>query len=410
MSALIDATPPSSSKEKRARLAERLRKAAATRSSQSPLSFAQQRLWFLDQLEPNSPLYNIPTVARLTGRLDTAALERALREIVARHDSLRTRFECQGETPVQIIAPQASFKLHTVDVSTRAEADRFVSEEVRRPFNLSDPGGLMRATLVCLNSSDHLLVLVLHHIVADEWSMKVLFRELAEIYSAQLDERPVQIPDLPIQYSDYAAWQRDSLRGESLQRQIDYWKTQLDGKPPLTQLATDKPRGPVPTFNGRTQTRDLPKNLGPALQRLAAENDASLFMVLLAAFNALIYRYTSLEDIIVGTPIAGRNRLETEGLIGFFVNTLLLRTGASDNPRFDEFLKRVRTSSLGAFANQDLPFDRLVEELRPERSLSHLAFTSMMFVMRNRMSDTVPLPGHAIAHDEHHAGESEMAQ
>jgi amino acid adenylation domain-containing protein/FkbH-like protein len=392
MNALIEAKPPLSATEKRARLAERLRQVAG-HNSQSPLSFAQQRLWFLDQLEPNSPLYNVPTVARLTGPLDVAALERALWSIVARHESLRTRFECHGETPAQVINPQPLFKLRTIDPADRAEADQLILQEVRRPFNLTDPGGLMRATLLRLNAGEHLLVLVLHHIVADEWSLKVLFRELAEFYKAQLDGCPCRLPELPIQYADYALWQRQWLRGESLQRQITYWKEQLDGKPPVTEITADKPRGPTPTFKGRTQSRAIARNVSDALKRLAGEKEATLFMVLLAAFKTLVYRYTSLEDIIVGTPIAGRNRVETEGLIGFFVNTLLVRTGAWGDPRFDEFLQRVRASALGAYAHQDLPFDKLVEELRPERSLSHLAFTRLMFAVQNRVAETVPLPG-----------------
>jgi amino acid adenylation domain-containing protein/FkbH-like protein len=392
MNALIEAKPPLSSKDKRARLEERLRQAAG-RNSQSPLSFAQQRLWFLDQLEPNSPIYNVPTVARLTGSLDAPALERALRSIVARHESLRTRFECLGETPTQVINPQPVFKFPTIDVADQAEADRLVLQEVRRPFNLTDSGGLMRATLLRLNAGEHVLILVLHHIVADEWSLKVFFRELAEFYKAQLDGSPCRMPELSIQYADYAVWQRQWLRGESLQRQITYWKEQLDGKPPVTEITTDKPRGPAPTSKGRTQVRAFNRDVSDALKRLAGEKDATLFMLLLAGFKTLIYRYTGLEDIIVGTPISGRNRVETEGLIGFFVNTLLVRTGAWGNPRFDEFLQRVRASALGAYGHQDLPFDKLVEELRPERSLTHLAFTRLMFAVQNRVVETVPLPG-----------------
>ena len=315
--------PPVSAEEKRARLAERLRR-ASKREAQSLLSFAQQRLWFLDQLEPNCPLYNVPSVTRLTGALNMAALEQALRGIVARHETLGTRFECPGETPVQVVSSQAEFELRVIAASSAAEAEQWIREEVRRPFNLTGMEALLRASLVRLGANEHWLALNLHHIAADEWSLNVLFHELEELYLAQVEDREARLPELQVQYSDYAAWQRQRLSGDSLQDQLQYWKGQLGGAPPMTELMTDRPRGPRPTFAGRTLTRALDADLGPRLKQLAGDRESTLFMVVLAAFNALVYRYTGLEDIIIGTPVAGRNHVDTEGLIGFFVNTLVV--------------------------------------------------------------------------------------
>ena len=365
------------------RLAERLR-LASSRESQSLLSFAQQRLWFLDQLEPNSPLYNVPSVTRLTGALNAIALEKALQSIVARHETLRTRFDCPGETPVQLVSSQVEFKLPLIEVSSEAEAEQWIREEVRRPFNLKGVEPLLRALLVRIDADVHLLVLNLHHIAADEWSLNILFRELEELYRAQEEEREARLPALPVQYSDCAAWQRQRLDGHAIQEQIQYWQNQLGGAPPLTELMTDRPRGRAPTFRGRTMSRPLSADLGSRLKQLAGARDSTLFMVLLSAFTALVHRYTGLEDIIIGTPVSGRQNMETEGLIGFFVNTLLLRSSLAGNPTFEELLQRIRSVALNAYAHQELPFEKLVESLRPERSLNHLAFTRIMFALQIR--------------------------
>jgi amino acid adenylation domain-containing protein/FkbH-like protein len=395
INASIEAGPTASAKEKRERLAERLRLASKC-EARSPLSFAQQRLWFLNQLEPDSPLYNVPLVARLLGTLNVPALEQALQSIVARHEALRTRFECQQETPVQVVSARVEFKLRVVAAANPPEADGWIRDELQRPFNLIGTEPLLRAVLVCLETDHHLLVLNLHHIVADEWSLKILFRELEEFYKAHLEDRKALLPEIPIQYADYAAWQRGSFSDESLQKQLDFWKSELHDKPPVTELTTDHPRGQAPTFAGRTLTRHLDADLTRSLKQLAIHKEATLFIVLLAAFKALVHRYTGLEDIIIGTPVAGRNRVETEALIGFFVNTLLLRTSVSGDPTFEELLCRVRGVALGAYAHQDLPFEKLVEALRPERSSGHLVFSNLMFTLQAHTKATTTLPGLAV--------------
>src|SRR5580658_4132582 len=222
--------PAVSAEEKRVRLAESLRR-ASRREARSPLSFAQQRLWFLDQLEPNSPLYSVPSVTRLTGALNVAALEKSLRGIIARHETLRTRFECPGETPAQVVSSQVEFELRLIAVGSAAEAEQWIRDEVRRPFNLAGTEALLRASLVRLDAVEHLLVLNLHHIAADEWSLNILFHELEELYIAQVEDREARLPELPVQYSEYAAWQRQRLNGDSLQDQLQYWKGQLGGAP-----------------------------------------------------------------------------------------------------------------------------------------------------------------------------------
>jgi amino acid adenylation domain-containing protein/FkbH-like protein len=392
MNAVVEAAPTVYAKEKRARLAERLR-LASRREVRRPLSFAQQRLWFLDHLVPNSPLYNVPLVARLKGALNVPALDKALQSIVARHEVLRTCFECQAETPTQLVSSQSEFKLRVIAAGNSTEAESWIREEVQRPFNLAGPEPLLRAVLVCLEPDHHLLALNLHHIVADEWSLKILFREMEEFYKAQLEAREANLPELPIQYGDYAAWQREWLSDESLREQLDFWKAQLNGKPPITELMTDRPRGRAPTFAGRTLTRRLDADLVRRVKQLAAGKEATLFMVCLAAFKTLIHRYTGLEDIVLGTPVAGRSRIETEGLIGFFVNTLLLRTNLAGDPTFEELLHHVRGVALDAYAHQDLPFEKLVDLLRPDRSPSHLVFSNIMFALQARTTEGATLPG-----------------
>jgi amino acid adenylation domain-containing protein len=388
----VAAPPTVSAKAKRALLAERLRSASKS-DLPTPLSFSQERLWFLDQLEPNSPLYNVPLVARLTGDLNVAALEQAWQAIAARHDVLRSKIDCSGETLTQSVSSQIDLRIPVIPAASPAEAEQWIRTEIRRPFHLAGGEPLLRAAVVRLGAKENLLVLNLHHIVADEWSLKILFRELEEFYRAQLESHPPRLPELQIQYTDYAAWQRRWMDGDALKPQLKYWKEQLRGSPPTTELMTDRPRGRTPTFAGRTLNRRLGANLRQPLQRLASENGSTLFMVLLAAFQALVHRYTALEDIIIGTPIAGRNRLETERLIGFFVNTLLLRTNLRGDPTFAELLQRARAAALGAYAHQDLPFEKLVEALRPERSSSHLVFTRLMFALQGWTDAHAALPG-----------------
>ncbi len=385
MSVLLNSTPDNQGKTKRALLAERLRKAAETTI---PLSFAQQRLWFLDQLEPNSPLYSVPTVVHLTGALEIEALRAALEGLMARHDSLRTRFVDAEGNPAQLVDKTLRLNLELHDLSGQAATQReekaqaLVRAEVNRPFNLSS-GAPIRATLIRMQPEDHWFVLNIHHIVSDEWSLKICFRELGELYAAHCERRQPQLPALPIQYADYSVWQRETLQGDLLEKQLAYWRKNLQGPPPVLEMPTDHPRPAVQTFRGTIQSRVLPSKLGESLTQLGARHGATLFMVSLAAFKALLHRYTQQEDIVIGSPIAGRNRVETEALIGFFVNTLLLRTDISGNPSFEELLQRVRETTLNAYAHEELPFEKLVEDLHPERAATNMPFTRVMFVLQN---------------------------
>ena len=270
MNTPVQSMPPVSIAEKRAKLANRLRAASAAASTR-PLSFAQARLWFLDQLEPNSPLYNVPAAVRLTGELNFTALEAGFRAIIGRHESLRTRFDCSGETPTQVVNNEFEFKLNVVQAASVAEAEKWIREEVRRPFNLAASEPLLRALLVRLNDRDHLLGLNLHHIAADEWSLEILFRELEEAYDAELEGRNARLPDLPIQYSDFAAWQRKQLAEDWMQDQLRYWKGKLGDAPPVTELMTDRARGRAPTFRGRTLNRSLSADLAPLIKQFAED-------------------------------------------------------------------------------------------------------------------------------------------
>ncbi len=376
----------------RALLASRLSKAAGQDHS-DVLSFAQQRLWFLDQLEPNTPLYNIPCVARLTGRLDVPALEQALNAILARHETLRARFINADGEPAQIIDPEAKIELRFEDLAgcEKAEVDRLTHEEVKRPFDLG-AGHLLRATLFRLQPEEHLAIFNMHHIISDEWSLDVFFSELAIFYAGSVEGKPVSLPELPIQYGDYAAWQQDWLQREAYQNQLRFWTEQLSGNPAAVELPTDRPRRSKPSLRGANQKHPLGKELSEAIRQLAQREDATLFMLLLAAFYILVHRYTHQEDLIVGSPVAGRNRVETEDLIGFFVNTLPLRTRLSGDLSFRELLGRVREVALGAYSHQDLPFEKLVEVLQPERAANQTPFVSVVFLMQHGIEE-FELPG-----------------
>ncbi|AEI67143.1 non-ribosomal peptide synthase/polyketide synthase [Corallococcus macrosporus] len=363
-----------------------------------PLSFAQQRLWFLDQLEPGSAFYNVPVAVKLTGTLDLGALRRSFDELVRRHESLRTTFEEQGGTPVQLVSEDATARLEVVELGSdsgleRASAvERFVAEEALRPFNL-EKGPLLRATVVKEGEEEHVLVLVMHHIVSDGWSMGVLVRELVELYEAYAAGREPRLPELPVQYADYAVWQREWLAGEVLEEQLGYWRRQLEGAPGALELPTDKARPAVQTYRGGTTGLEWPRALWEGVKGLAQEENATPFMVLLAAFQAVLSRYARQEDVCVGSPIANRTRAETEGLIGFFVNTLVLRTKVKGEESFRGLLGQVREVTLGAYAHQDVPFERLVEELQPERDLSRSPLFQVMLVLQNAPGGAVSLPG-----------------
>ncbi|HEX8319750.1 amino acid adenylation domain-containing protein [Longimicrobium sp.] len=363
-----------------------LEKVGRTRTA--PTSFAQERLWFIDRLEPGSTTYNRPVAWRLAGALDEAALERALAEVVRRHEALRTTFAEVDGSPVQVIPPFGGFALPVEDLSGLGEADRETAarrragEEARRAFDLA-AGPLFRAVLLRLDAEDHLLLVSMHHIVSDGWSMGVLLRELSALYEAYRDGRESPLPKLPVQYADYAVWQREQLAGEALDRQLSYWRERLAGAPELLELPTDHPRPPVQTYRGASVPVELSPELLERLQALGRSEGATLYMVALAAFQVLLGRYAGSEDVVVGSPIAGRTRGEVEALIGFFVNTLVLRTDLSGDPSFREVLRRVREVTLGAYAHQDLPFEKLVVELQPERSLSHSPIFQVMFALQN---------------------------
>ncbi|MEP1076598.1 amino acid adenylation domain-containing protein [Leptolyngbya sp. PL-A3] len=362
-----------------------------------PLSFAQQRLWFLSQLEPDNPFYNIPAAIRLNGRIDRDALEQAFNIIVSRHDALRTTFSRVDGQPVQAIAPEVKIPLATVDLQSipEAECDRVIQQlttaEAQRPFNLqTDP--LLRVTLLQVRPTESILLLTLHHIVADGWSLGVLNRELAAIYTALVQGRAPALPALPIQYPDFACWQRDTLQGDVLEAQLSYWRSQLQGLSPL-ELMGDRPRPAAQTYRGATYPISYSPVLTGALEALSQREGTSLFMTLLAAFQTLLYRYTGEDDIAIGSPIANRHRSELEGLIGFFVNSLVLRTDLSGNPTFRELLGRVRSVALEAYAHQDLPFEKLVEELEPERDLSRNPLFQIGFALQNAPMQPLELPG-----------------
>ncbi|HEX6292022.1 MAG TPA: condensation domain-containing protein, partial [Herpetosiphonaceae bacterium] len=362
----------------------------ASRDRALPLSFAQQRLWFFDQLQPDSAAYNIHTTVALDGQLDIATLERSFTALVARHESLRTTF-AQGihgdeGAPVQVIAPPAPLplpihNLQTLPADQRlAEAHRIATAESQRPFDLA-AGPLLRVLLLRLDPQAHVLLLTLHHIIADGWSIGILIRELAALYTA--GGNPAVLPPLPIQYADYAIWQRDWLQGKVLEQQIDYWRAQLQGAPALLTLPTDRPRPAVQRFQGAQQTFIIPLELHAALVRLSQQEGVTLFMTLLAAWQVLLARYSGQNDIVVGTPIAGRTRIETEGLIGFFVNTLALRARLDGNPGFRALLRQVRETTFAAYAHQDIPFEQVVDTLQPTRDLSYMPLFQVLFALQN---------------------------
>jgi amino acid adenylation domain-containing protein len=339
-----------------------------------PLSFAQRRLWFLDQLEPGNPFYNLPLALPFAVRVNAPVLERSVNEIVRRHEALRTIFALVDGEPVQIVQPTLAIPLETADVralapeAREAEVTRLATEMAQRPFDLTT-GPLLRAALVQRGAEDYVFLLTMHHIISDGWSLGVFWRELVALYNAFYMGRPSPLPQLPIQYPDYAVWQAKRLQGAELDRLTAYWRDQLADLPVL-QLPTDRPRPVVLSYRGAFQDVTLPRALVASLRTLSQREGVTLFMTLLAAFAVLLQRYTSQHDVVVGTYVAGRERTELEGLIGFFVNSLVLRVDLAGEPGFRECLRRVREMALGAYAHQELPFEKLVEELQPERDLS----------------------------------------
>ncbi len=369
-----------------------------SRDQEIPLSFAQQRLWLAHQLSPEIAAYNVSHAVRLTGHLDVTSLEQSLSEVVRRHETLRTRFSVIGGQPVQIVCPAEPIALPVTDISFLSESERLAevrrlaAEETQYLFDL-ERGPLVRVTLLRLDAEEHVVLFTIHHIICDAWSLDVLSREIAILYEAFSARLPSPLPDLPIQYADYAYWQRHWLQGEALETELEYWRKQLTGAPTLLKLPTDRARIPVQRFRGAREYFNLPENLTGLLRELSRSEGATMFMVLLAAFQTLLSRYAGQDDIVVGTNIANRNRNDIEGLIGFFINNLVLRTDLSGNPGFRELLGRVRKMCLEAYIHQDMAFEKIVEELRPERESSYSPLFQVMFVFQNAPMHSTKLAG-----------------
>src|ERR1041384_6273154 len=361
-----------------------------------PQSFAQQRLWFLDQLVPGSPAYNMATGVWLKGELDARALGAALEQVVRRHEALRTTFGTHGDLPVQVVRPSLEVELPTIDLSAEqdreAESLRLAREEAPRLFDRTG-GPLLRARLIRLEEQEPMLLLTTHHIVSDGWSIGILVREIAELYEAFVAGAPSPLAALPIQYGDSAAWERKRFQGGALNEQLVYWKRRLEGAPAILDLPTDFPRPPVQTFRGASHSFFLPRSLYEAVQSLCQREGVTPFMALLAAFEVLLYRYSGQRDMLVGTPVANRQHVETEGLIGCFANTLVLRGELSDEQTFEELLRATRASSLEAFAHQDVPFEHLVDELQAQRDMSRNPLFQVMFVLQNAPMGEMRLRG-----------------
>ncbi|HKN83072.1 MAG TPA: amino acid adenylation domain-containing protein, partial [Pyrinomonadaceae bacterium] len=383
------------------------------RTQPLPLSFAQQRLWLLHQIEPASPFYNMCGGVRLKGPLNFAALQQSLNEITRRHEILRTAFVSTDDQAWQSISSQSFLQLPIVDLrqlsefEREAEISRLVRREARRPFDLQKPS-LVRFSLIRASEEEHILLLTAHHIVFDAWSIDLFIRELGSLFDAFSTGRPSPLPKLPIQFADYAVWQKKWLSGETLEKQRAYWTKQLGGKLPVLELPSDHPRPPVQTFNGARQRIFLSQELTASLRSFSNKNGTALFSTLLAAFNVLLYRYSGQDDILVGCPIANRNRSETEGLIGFFVNTIVMRTDLSGQPTLEELLERVRRTTLEAYANQDMPFEKLVEELQPDRDLSRTPLYQVMLSLREDLSTALELPGMSLTQFEADTGASKF--
>ncbi len=359
-----------------------------------PCSFAQQRLWFLEQLERPGAAYNLRLAVRLRGDLDIGLMQRALDAVVARHEALRSSLRQQDGELLQLVAGAARVTLEPVDLE--GAGDAALRQEIGRlsgqVFDLAR-GPLLRAWLLRAAAGDQVLLLLMHHVVSDAWSSGVLFRDLMEYYGALRESRPARLPELPVQYVDYAAWQREWLQGEALERQLAWWREALAGAPPLLELPTDRPRPAVQGYRGNRWTRLLDRRLVEELQAFCQREGCTPFMLLLAVFDVLLARCSGQHDIVVGTPVAGRRRSELEPVVGFFANTLVMRADLADDPAFRELLARVRRHALLAAEHQDLPFEKLVEALQPLRSLSHAPLFQVMFILQNTPWEAASVPG-----------------
>ncbi|MFL5661038.1 MAG: condensation domain-containing protein, partial [Ktedonobacteraceae bacterium] len=383
--------------EKQAILAQEIEKDGA-RFNCFRLSFAQERLWFLEQLAPGNPTYTIPGALRIRGPLDLEALRQSFQEMVIRHEILRTVFFDLDGRPLQVIQDRVELPLTVLDLreypeeQQKPQAQQLASEESRRPFDLRE-GPLLRTLLLQLSEQEYILVVTMHHIISDGWSLGVLIHELSQLYPAFVQGQESPLPELPIQYADYATWQRQRLQGTVLEEQLDYWKETLAGAPAMLELPTDHARPAQWTFRGARQPLHIPAELTEQLKQFSRREGVTLFMTLLTAFGVLLARYSDQDDLLIGSPIANRNRREVEGLIGFFVNTLVLRCDLRGSLSFREAVQRVREMALGAYAHQELPFEKLVEVLQPERNLSHQALFQVMFALQNAPTPVLQLPG-----------------
>ncbi|NJK50531.1 condensation protein [Candidatus Gracilibacteria bacterium] len=353
-----------------------------------PLSFHQQRLWILHQLDPDSPAYNIPIAILLEGVLNVKALEQSLNQIRQRHEVLQTCFKLFEGKPVQEKVIDLVLKLPTIDLRKLSEnkqqqlVQNLAKEEAQRPFDISQEP-LLRVKLLQLSETRYLMLFTMHHIVSDAWSRGVVIRELVALYEAICSSQPSPLPELPIQYADFAAWQKQWLQGEVLESQLAYWKKQLGGNLPVVNLPTNRPRLELQSFRGSKQSTRFPQSLTEELKFFSQQQKVTLFTTLLAGFYILLNWYTKDDDIVIGTDVANRHLTETEDLIGFFINQLVLRANLSGNPTFQDFLMQVRQITLDAYAHQDLPFDKLVEALNPERKLSRSPLFQIKFVLQN---------------------------
>ncbi len=383
------------------------------RRQRLPLSFAQQRLWFLDQLQPGGSFYNIPGAVRLIGDLNVEALEKSLSEVVKRHETLRTTFDDENGKPFAVIHEAQPVHLPIVDLSTLPESEKnqrlkeLTLAENRLPFDLKN-GPLFRGKLIKLNNNEHVILFTMHHIISDGWSMGIFMQEIAQGYGAFAQGKTPQLPPLEIQYVDYAAWQQEWLQGEVLEKELDFWRKTIGMDPPVLELPFDRPRPPVQTFNGKTVSMRLDSELSTRIRQLAKEQGATVFMTLLAAFQTLLHRYSGQDEILVGSPIANRNRSETERLIGFFVNNLVLKSDFSDQPEFSTLLRRVRENTLNAYAHQDVPFEQIVDALITRREMSHSPLFQVMFVMQNLPQTQFELPGLTMRSAEEEAGSAKF--
>ncbi|MGD8650022.1 MAG: condensation domain-containing protein, partial [Desulfobacterales bacterium] len=376
-----------------------------TYSGPSPLSFAQERLWFLEQLQPDTPAFNLPFALQIRGALNVDHLKQSLNYVIQRHETLRTTFTNTNQGARQVVLSELVVDIPVIDLSVHTgtaltdQIEHHIAQDAERPFDITQVP-LFRLTLLHLAPEDYIAVFTMHHIISDGWSISLFIQELLHFYTClstnpaySFEQRDNLLPDLPIQYRDFAVWQREWLQGETLAKQLSYWKKQLDQAPPIQTLPTSKPRPKNQTFNSANYPIRLAPDLSQAAKELSQKSGVTLFMVLLAAFKGVLARYVGQTDIVVGTPIANRNRVEVEGLIGFMLNTLVLRTDLSGNPSFKDLLSRVRDVSLEAYSHQDLPFEKLVEELSPERHLNYTPLFQIMFNFHNNPEPDLTLPG-----------------